>query len=131
MTPTSPKILEKVLFVRIHRIPAELPHSSYEEGSRRAGRPSGPQSLTTLLTRLRLATTIRMEAFQVEFLCNGVCVSTFTVKGVFIGVSGTSTDLERSVWRQVVADRTSHVASRPGGAASTDFSHCLGLPLLM
>jgi hypothetical protein len=33
------------------RIPTELSHSSYEEGSRQAGRPSGPQSLATLSTR--------------------------------------------------------------------------------
>jgi hypothetical protein len=35
--------------------------------------------------------------------------------GVFIDANGTSTDLERSVWRQVEA-------GRPGGAASTDFA---------
>jgi hypothetical protein len=40
-------------------------------------------------------------------------VSTFTTRGVFIGVNGTSTDLEMLVWRQVVAGRL-------GGAASTD-----------
>jgi hypothetical protein len=41
-------------------------------------------------------------------------VSTFTMGGgVFIGVNGTSTDLERSVCHQVVAGRL-------GGAASTD-----------
>jgi hypothetical protein len=47
-------------------------------------------------------------------------VSTFTVRGVFIGVNWTSTDLERSVWVQVVAGRSSHVAGWPGGATSTD-----------
>jgi hypothetical protein len=47
-------------------------------------------------------------------------VPTFTVSGVFIGVNGTSTDLQRSVWRQVVASQPSHVAGQPGGAASTD-----------
>jgi hypothetical protein len=41
-------------------------------------------------------------------------------KGVFIGVNGTSTDLKRSVWCQVVAGRPSHRAGQPGGAASTD-----------
>jgi hypothetical protein len=51
------------------RIPTELPRSSYEEGSRQAGRPIGPQSLTTLPTRLRLATTLKMGALQVES-CN-------------------------------------------------------------
>jgi hypothetical protein len=43
---------------------------------------------------------------------------------VFIGVNRTSTDLERSVWRQVVAGRL-------GGVASTDFLHRLGLLLLV
>jgi hypothetical protein len=52
-------------------------------------------------------------------------VSTFTVRGVFIVVNGTSTDLERLVWHQVVAGWPSHVADRSGGAASVDsgFSH--------
>jgi hypothetical protein len=52
---------------------------------------------------------------------------TFTMRGVFIGVNGTSTDLERSVWCQVVAGRPSHVDGRPGAAASSDFLHRLGL----
>jgi hypothetical protein len=47
-------------------------------------------------------------------------VSNFTMRGVFIGVNGTSTDLERSVWCQVMAGRPSHMAGWPGGAASTD-----------
>jgi hypothetical protein len=47
-------------------------------------------------------------------------VSTFTMRGVFIGVNGTSTDLEKSVWCQVVVWRPSHMADRPCGAASTD-----------
>jgi hypothetical protein len=47
-------------------------------------------------------------------------VSTFTVRGVFIGVNVTSTDLERSIWHQVVAGWPSHVASRLGGAGSTN-----------
>jgi hypothetical protein len=38
-------------------------------------------------------------------------MSTFTMMRVFIGVDGTSTNLERSVWRQVVAGQS-------GGAAS-------------
>jgi hypothetical protein len=49
-------------------------------------------------------------------LQNECGVSTFTVRGgVFIGVNGTSTDLERSVWRQVVAERPSHMAGRSVG----------------
>jgi hypothetical protein len=35
------------------------------------------------------------------------------------------------VWHQVVAGWPSHVASWPGGAASTDFLHRLGLLLLV
>jgi hypothetical protein len=54
------------------------------------------------------------------------CVD-FHRKGVFIGVNGTSTDLERSLWHQVVAGRPSRMAGRAGGAASTDFLHRLGL----
>jgi hypothetical protein len=146
-TPTSPKVLEQRLSVRIYRIPAELLHLSkleprnpvgpwriltkllrlsYEEGSRQTERPSNPHSLVTLPTRLRLATTLRMSTFQMEFPKCGVCVSTFTMRGVFIGVNGTSTDLEKSVWCQVVAGRPNHVVGRPSGAASTDlgFSSC-------
>jgi hypothetical protein len=40
-----------------------------------------------------------------------------------------STDLERSIWHQVVADRPSHVAGLPDGATSTDSGladRCLG-----
>jgi hypothetical protein len=44
----------------------------------------------------------------------------YTVRGVFIGVNGTSTDLERSIRRLVVAGQPSHMASRSGGAASID-----------
>jgi hypothetical protein len=87
LTPTSPMVLEQRLFVRIHRslaglshsiklesrnpvrrrrIPAELSHSSYKEGSQHTGRPYGPQSIATLPTKLRLATTLRMGDLQVE-----------------------------------------------------------------
>jgi hypothetical protein len=45
---------------------------------------------------------------------------TFTVRGVFIGVNGTSINLERSVWHQVVAGRPSHMVDRPSEASSTD-----------
>jgi hypothetical protein len=92
-TPTSPKVHKLRLSVGIHRIstellhlskleprnpirprmiPAELLHSSYEESSQ-AGRPSSPQRLTTLLTRLRLATTLGMGDLQVESPKCGVC----------------------------------------------------------
>jgi hypothetical protein len=93
------------------RIPAEIPLLSYEEGSQQAGRPSGPQSLATHPTRLRLATTLRMRALHVESAKCGVCLNFHRVGGgVFLGVNGTSADLEKSVWCQVVVDRPSHVA---------------------
>jgi hypothetical protein len=58
-------------------------------------------------------------------------VSTFIMSGVFIGVNGTSPDLERSVWCQVVARWPSHVANQSSGAASIDFLYRLGLLLLV
>jgi hypothetical protein len=112
------------------RIPAELQRSSYEEGSGQAGRPSGPQSLTTLMVRLCLATTLRIGPLQVESPKYGVC-SNFHRYSVFIGVQGGVTDLVKSVTRQAVAGRPSHVVDRPCGSASTNFLHRLGLPLLM
>jgi hypothetical protein len=66
-------------------------------------RPSGPQSLATLQTRLRLATTLRMGALQVNSPKCGVCVSTFTGRGIFIRPSGSSTDLAEVVTRHVAA----------------------------
>jgi hypothetical protein len=49
-----------------------------------------------------------------------VCCLDFHCRGVFIAVNGTSTNLERSVSRQVVAGWPSHAAGWQGGAASTD-----------
>jgi hypothetical protein len=69
------------------RIPTELPCSSYEEGSLQVGRPFGHQSLTTLPTRLCLATILRMGALQVESPKCGVS-SHFHRRGVFIGLWG-------------------------------------------
>jgi hypothetical protein len=94
--PNSSK-LELRNSVGPQRILTKLPRLSYEEGSRQAGRPSSPKKLATLLTSLCLATTLRMRALQVEFSKCGVCVD-FHREGVFIGVNGTSTDLEKSVW---------------------------------
>jgi hypothetical protein len=48
----------------------------------------------------------------------------FHREGVFKGVNGTSTNLDRSVWHQVVV-------GQPARAASIDFLHRLGLLLLM
>jgi hypothetical protein len=60
-----------------------------------------------------------------------VCLLISTVGGVFIEPWGSSTDLEKSVWHQVVAGQPNHMVGRSGGAASTDFLHRLGLLLLM
>jgi hypothetical protein len=98
--------------IKPHRILTELPCSSYEEGSQQAERPSSPQSLATLMTRLCLATTLRMRALQVE--CPKWCVyyDFHWRGGVFIGSCGSSTDLVEAVTHQVAA-------SRSGGMAST------------
>jgi hypothetical protein len=104
--------LEPKNTVRPRRIPTELPHLSYEDGSRQARRPSGPQSLATLSAKVCLATTLRMRALQVEFLKCGVCVLISTRGGVFIGLCGSSTDLTEAVTHQVAAGRS-------GGTAST------------
>jgi hypothetical protein len=74
------------------RILTELLRSSYEEGSRQAGRPSGPHSLTTLWTSLRLATTLRMRALQVKSLKCGVCMPSFSPYG---GIYRTMGELQR------------------------------------
>jgi hypothetical protein len=69
-------------------IPTEFPHLRYEEGSRQAGRPSDPLSLATLLTRLHLATTLRMGALQVESPKCGVCplISSVGGRGIYRAV---------------------------------------------
>jgi hypothetical protein len=54
-----------------------------------------------------------------------------TGRGVFIGVHGGITDLVKSVTRQVVAGRPSHVVDQPCGSASTNFLNRLGLLLLV
>jgi hypothetical protein len=148
-TPTLPKVLELRLSVEIHRIPAELPYSSklepknpvrprristelvrsrYEEGSRQVRRPSEP------LHSLDKATPsyyTKNESF-VSGISKIWCVCPhFHHMGVFIGPWGSSIDLDKSVWHQVVAGWPSHVAGRSGGAASTNFLHRLGLLLLM
>jgi hypothetical protein len=48
----------------------------------------------------------------------------FISRGVFIGVPGAVINLIKSVTRQVLA-------GRPSRAASTEFLHDLGLPVLM
>jgi hypothetical protein len=107
--------------IRPWRIPIDLPRSSYKEGSWQAKRPSSPQSLTTLPTRLHLATTLRMRALQMEFPCNGLC-SDFHQRGLFIGPWGCSTDLAEAVTHQVAVSRPSHVAGRLGWTASTSLA---------
>jgi hypothetical protein len=70
-----------------------------------------------------------MRALQVESPKCGVSPH-FHHRGVLIGPWGSSTDLEKSVWHQVVACRPSHMTGRPGGVASTNFLHRLGLLVL-
>jgi hypothetical protein len=105
-TPTSPKVLEQRLSVGIHRISAKLSYSSklelrnpirpqriltdlsrlsYVECSRQARGPSGPQSLATLPTRLRLTTTLWTRALQVEFPSNCVCIDFHCEGGIYRG----------------------------------------------
>jgi hypothetical protein len=98
--PNTPEGLKSRLSVRIHTAPAldqlelkklcrhepiltELPCSSYEEGSQQAGRPFNPHSLTTLLTRLHLATTLIMRALQVESSKCGMSPLISTIEGYF------------------------------------------------
>jgi hypothetical protein len=57
------------------------------------------------------------------FIMQKAGVTSFHHQGVFIGVSRTSTDLERSVWQHVVA-------GRQVGVASTDFLHQVRLLLM-
>jgi hypothetical protein len=73
--PDTPEVLDSRLSIRIHRIPAELPHStelelgkiiqpewipldllrsSYFEDSQQAGKSSGPQNLASLSTLQRM-----------------------------------------------------------------------------
>jgi hypothetical protein len=56
-----------------------------------------------------------------------VCCIDFHRYEVFIGVQGGVTDFVKSVTRQVVVGRPSHVASWPLSLASTDLQ--LGIPL--
>jgi hypothetical protein len=60
-----------------------------------------------------------------------VCVLISTNRGVFIGVQRGVTDLVKLVTRQLVAGRLIHVTGHLCDLASTDFLHCLGLPLLV
>jgi hypothetical protein len=140
-TPISPKVLEQRLSVGIRRIPAKLSHSSklelgnpvdrwrtpaeashlsYEEGSWQAGRPSGPKSLATLPTRLRLATTLRIGTLQVESPKCGVFPE-FYCEDAYIELKGSFHWLIR-VGLEVMDDRSAiDEAGRPLLSVSTDF----------
>jgi hypothetical protein len=130
--PNTPEGLESRLSVEHEQILAELLHSSYEEGSRRAEKPSGPQSLAILPTRLHLATTLRMRYFLVESPKFHVCILISTVGGYLWGHGGAP-----PTWRSRFgancwpAGQATWPVGQPGGAASIDFIHCLGLLLLM
>jgi hypothetical protein len=108
--------------VRPRRILTELLCPSYEEGSQQAERPSSLQSLTTLPTRLHLATTLRMIALQVEFPTCGVCVLISTGGGIYRVVG----ELHRlgEIGLVLGGGRVaSHVAGRLCGVVSTNFLH--------
>jgi hypothetical protein len=126
-TPTTSKVLEQRLSIEIHRITAELPHSSkleprnpvgprripielsclsYEEGSWQARRPSVPQSLVIVPARLCLATTLWMRALQVEFPKCGVRVD-FHHEQPFIEAEGSLYQLNQVVWRRWMSRRPS------------------------
>jgi hypothetical protein len=150
--PDTPEGLKQRLSIRIYRIPAELPHlsklelrnpigprsipaehprSSYEEGSRQAGRPFGLQSLTTLPTRLRLATTLRMGALQVQSPKCGVCVCRISLVGGIYRAMGELHRLGRGGNLPRAAGRPSHMIGWPLSLASTDFVHRHSLSLLV
>jgi hypothetical protein len=149
-TPTSPKVLEQRLSIGIHRILAELPHLSKLE----LRNPVVPRRILTELLRPSYYT--KNESFasaaldpryspdkatpsyytKNESFASGIskvwCVCRHSPwGGLFIGVNGTSTDLEKSVWCKVVDGQPSHVVVRLSGATSTNFLHRLGLPLLV
>jgi hypothetical protein len=64
---------------------------------------------------------LNRNLYKWRIICRVWCVD-FHYEGAFIGVNGTSTDLERSVWHQVVAGRPSHMAHRPGEQPPLTFS---------
>jgi hypothetical protein len=139
-TPTSPKVLERRLFVGILRILAELPHSSKLESRNPVGPWRIPTEFHTQAMRKPRHSpdkTIPSYCTKNESFASGISKCGLSPHfhrrggGVFIGPCGSSTDLDKSVLCQVVAGRPSHVVGWPGGAASTDFLHRLGLLLLM
>jgi hypothetical protein len=111
------------------RTPTKLPRPSYEDGSQQARRPFGPQSLATLPTRLRLATTLRMRALQVEFPNCCVCVN-FHRQG---GIDRVEWDLHqlREVNLVPGGGPVTKPCGWPSGVASTNFLHQLRLLLLI
>jgi hypothetical protein len=84
-------------------------------GGLRTGRGLCVLNSATLLIRLRLATTLRMGASQVESPKCGLCVLNSVDRRVFIGVLGAVTDLIKSKIHQVLPGRPSHAASTDSG----------------
>jgi hypothetical protein len=97
-----------------------LPRSSYEEGSRQAESPSGPQSLATLLTRLHLYTTLRMRALQVKSPKCGVCVD-FHHEEPFIEAEGSLYRLNQVSLEEMDSWAAIHMVDRPLLPDSNDF----------
>jgi hypothetical protein len=110
------------------RIPAELPCSSYDEGSRHTRRLSGPQSLATLPTRLCLDTILRMGDLQVEFLECGMCVCVdFHREEPFIEAEESLYRLNQVSLEEMDGRAAIHVDGRPLLPGSTDFQRWIPL----
>jgi hypothetical protein len=88
-------------------------------------RPSEPRHSPDMATPSYYT---KNESFASGISKCGVC-QIFTSMEVFIGPWRSSNDLAEVVTHHVVAGRPSHMASRPMTSVSTDFLHCLGLPL--
>jgi hypothetical protein len=117
-TPTSPKVPEQRLFVWIHRILAELPHS-IKLGSRNHG---GPRKLPSELCH---SPDKAMHNYYTknESFASGIfkvwCVCTdFHRRGASYRAVG---ELHRLGWGGISPcdGRPSHMAEWPGGMAST------------
>jgi hypothetical protein len=117
--------------VGIHRIPAELPHSSklesrnpevlppkgfrlsfHARATRRSpDRPGGPPALRPHHSPDKdTPSYYTKNGSSASGVSKMWCVSTFTSRGLFIGPWGSSTDLAKAVTHQVAAGRLRHVS---------------------
>jgi hypothetical protein len=145
-TPTSPKVLEQRLSIRISALEqtrAEKPCRTPKDSSTasalklRGGLPTGWVALRPLEPRHSPDKATPSHYTNNGSLASGIsdmwCVFWFPPVGggVFIGPWGSSTNLAKAVTCQVATGQPSHMPGRPGGEASTDFLHRLGHPLLV